>query len=52
MTTKDYQERSALRIFLSYFKPPPGPFYSGYDLRADDRADRSGVSLYFPLVYV
>ena len=26
MTTKDYQERSALRIFLSYFKPPRGLF--------------------------
>ena len=26
MTTKDYQERSALRIFLSYFKPHRGLF--------------------------
>ena len=27
MTTKDYQERSALRIFLSYFKPHRGLFF-------------------------
>ena len=26
MTTKDYRERSALRIFLSYFKPHRGLF--------------------------
>lgn len=26
MTTKDYQEQSALRIFLSYFKPHRGLF--------------------------
>ena len=27
MTTKDYRERSALRIFLSYFKPHRGLFF-------------------------
>ena len=26
MTTRQFQESSALRIFLSYFKPPPRLF--------------------------
>lgn len=52
MTTKEFQERSDLRIFLSYFKPHKKLFVLDMVCSPYHCADRSGLSVPVPLVYV
>ena len=52
MNRKDFKNKSEMQIFLSYFKPHRKLFLLDMACALANCDDRSGVSIYFQMVYV
>ena len=51
MNRKDFKNKSEMQIFLS-FQTSQETVFSGYGMCTGNCDDRSGISIYFQMVYV